>query len=135
MATATPNTRTETRTVEEEVTDGVVLTLTDAEAETLAEITWRTGGNPFHSRRGHVDNIGAALASAGVRGPGYTFADPDYETTLQDNSRLWFGNLPEDDPAREGLREATNPSITLHTSTPADPTEDFRRYFLGGYIR
>lgn len=42
------------------------LTLTQREAETLAMIGWKVGGDPDQSRRGDVDQIMKALASADV---------------------------------------------------------------------
>lgn len=65
MATATPKTKVVTKTVEVEEPDGIVLHLTDEEAQTLHYITRRIGGDP-RGPRGHADSIGLALYEAGV---------------------------------------------------------------------
>ena len=65
MATATANTRTVTKTIKEEVTDGVVLTLTDQEAEALARVLGRIGGVPSGTR-GQTQSVYDALYEAGV---------------------------------------------------------------------
>lgn len=48
------------------IPDGVVLTLTPAEAESLRLVLGRVGGSPS-GRRGHMDNISDALNAVGVR--------------------------------------------------------------------
>lgn len=104
MATAAPSTRTVTKTVEEEITDGVVLTLTDAEAETLCEISYYIGGVPSTSRRGHLENISRALYAAGIAGPGFEAGDKSIGYVITFVPSEWsFDDLPEGSPARQGL--------------------------------
>jgi hypothetical protein len=73
MATANKRTRNEVRTkmVEaryvQQIPDGVTLTLSHAEANTLAWLCYRTGGDPDKSARGYADSIAKALRSAGYR--------------------------------------------------------------------
>jgi len=87
------------------VPDGVTLTLTDEEARTLREIFYKVGGSPFRSRRGHVDAINSALSEAGVENPAARYAS---RSTAGERSssegNIRFADLPEGDPAREGLR-------------------------------
>jgi len=72
MARATRNTKIEKKTktveVEERVPNGVNLTLTQEEAETLRYITRRISGDPIYGPRRHTDAIGKALTEAGIVG-------------------------------------------------------------------
>ena len=44
---------------------GVVLTLTQREAEALAAVTGKIGGSPSNSPRGYLSRIGVALTAVG----------------------------------------------------------------------
>src|SRR5689334_7241520 len=76
MAKATRNTKIEKRTktieVEERVPNGVNLTLTQEEAETLRYVTRRISGDPMFGPRKHTDAIGKALTAAGITGDNVT---------------------------------------------------------------
>ncbi len=65
MATCTVN--KVIRMVETEVVEGVVLTMTQEEAETLRLLLHHVGGDPYKTRRGHVDAIRKSLDKAGVK--------------------------------------------------------------------
>lgn len=66
MAEAVRNTRTVERIITEEIDDGVVLTLTQNEADTLADVLRCIGGDPLTTRRGVTSKILRALEGAGI---------------------------------------------------------------------
>lgn len=76
------------------------LTLTADEAETLAAIAYRTGGDPDTSPRKHVASVGAALSAAGVRQPGNRYDDVHPEE-LVDNTYTGGGIRFEDYPTED----------------------------------
>jgi len=65
--------------------DGVELTLTAAEARTLATICYKTSGDPDKSPRAHTDSIGAALRNVGY----YGSESPEYDAI---DHGVGFGN-------------------------------------------
>jgi hypothetical protein len=94
MAKAEASVRKVERVVVEEVTDGVMLTLSNHEAEALAVVMRRIGGMASHSRRGFTDAIFHALVTAGV----------PFESDNDDLSGgLYFADLYEDDERLESL--------------------------------
>lgn len=54
---------------------GIELHLSLDEAKTLAQLIYKTGGNPDDSARKHVDEIGRALSRADVHPANYFFAE------------------------------------------------------------
>lgn len=68
MANAVANFKTVKRTVEDKKRDGVVLTLSQTEAEVLFAIVGNVGG-PLSELRAASDDVYDALYTAGVRRP------------------------------------------------------------------
>lgn len=76
MAFATA--KTETRTVEKEVSEKVVkLELSIEEAQFLYAVTMRIGGHPVTSYRGIADGIRSALARVGTTAEASRFIRPE----------------------------------------------------------
>ncbi len=61
--------------------DRIRLDISIEEAETLAILSYQTGGNP-HGRRGDIDNIRRALSEANIVYSGYT-GHPDLLTSVR----------------------------------------------------
>jgi hypothetical protein len=71
------------RVVSEEVPETVELTLTADEAQFIADVLARVGGDYHESRRGHSQFIAAALSDAGVQ----------WDTTAEDvTGDIWCDN-------------------------------------------
>jgi hypothetical protein len=106
MASAVKRTREVRKTVTDVVPDGVTLTLTQAEAETLLMVHARIGGDPMVTRRLHTDGIGQALRNAGVVKPDTLYSD-------ELSGGLTFRPSYKYDPLRDvsynGLIASSNP--------------------------
>lgn len=82
-----------------ELQDGVELTLTAKEAQTLADILDFIGGSSTLSRRKYADAIKVALESAGYSAPWDPKRHPpgvkDIDRTRPQHTGLYFADAPE----------------------------------------
>lgn len=82
-----------------ELQDGVELTLTAKEAQTLVDILDFIGGSSTRSRRKYSDAIKAALESAGYSTPWDPKRNPpgvqDIDRTRPQHKGLYFADAPE----------------------------------------